>query len=141
MGWFFITILLPLVAPLLALLVFKLFPQVGPVPLIAPFKDGQLCWGALGFSASGLYEIFSPGGNGLASTNASTGWLAGMLIAALVISAMIAAGGSVFPKSTTAPPGVATAKHFACFFVSVVVTVSAAISYLAVHYKLLENHG
>lgn len=42
MGWFFITILLPLVAPLLALLVFKLFPQVSPMPLIAPFKDGHL---------------------------------------------------------------------------------------------------
>src|SRR5471032_1861762 len=91
-----------------------------PTPLIAPFKDGQLCWGALGFSASGLYEIFSAGGKGIAGATASTGWLAGMLIGALVVSAMIAAGGSVFPKSPTAPPGIGAAKHFACFFVSVV---------------------
>ena len=141
MGWFFITILLPLVAPLLALLVFKLFPQVSPMPLIAPFKDGQLCWGALGFCASGLYEIFSPGSKGLVIAAASTSWLAGMLIMTLVASAMIAAGGAVFPKSATAPPGVSMARHFSCFFVSVVVTVFAAISYLAVHYKLLENHA
>src|SRR5471030_1299470 len=136
MGWFFITILLPLVAPLLALLVFKLFPQVSPMPLIAPFKDGQLCWGALGFSASALYEIFSSGNKGLAITAASTGWLAGMLIVTLVFSAIIAAQGSVFPKAITPPPGISTARHFNCFFASVALTVLAAILYAVVHYSL-----
>src|SRR5471032_3363937 len=140
MGWFFITILLPLVAPLLALLVFKLFPQVGPMPLIAPFKDGQLCWGALGFSASGLYEIFSSGIKGWALT-ASTGWLAGMLILILVISAMIAAGGAAFPKPAVPLPGIGTAQHFACFFASVAITLLAGILYAVVHDTLLNYHG
>jgi hypothetical protein len=132
MGWFFIAILLPL----LALLVFKLFPQVSPVPLIAPFKDGQLCWGALGFSASGLYEIFSSDSRGIAITAASTGWLAAMLIVTLVFSGIVAAGGSVFPKSPTAPPGISTARHFACFFASLIAALLAATLYAVVHYSL-----
>ncbi|WP_295993653.1 hypothetical protein [Rugamonas sp.] len=140
MGWLLITILLPLVAPLLALLVFKLFPQPNPLPLIAPFKDGQLCWGALGFSASGLYEIFSSGSEGMTITAASTGWMAGVLTVSLVFSAMIAALGSAFPKSPTPPPGVSLVKHFACFLASVMLSLLAAVLYAVVHYTL-KNHG
>jgi hypothetical protein len=57
MGWFTITILLPCLAPLLASLTFKLLtlPEGAEASPMKAFRDGQLCWTALGFCAAAQY--------------------------------------------------------------------------------------
>jgi hypothetical protein len=59
-GWFLVNILAPLLLPVLVILPLK--PLHLPVPpsrlrLMAAVKDGQLCWGAIGISASAIYEL------------------------------------------------------------------------------------
>ena len=58
MLWVLVTIVLPLVLPVLAMLCLQLFPQVVPTAdWITPIKDGQLCWGAIGMAFSGMYDV------------------------------------------------------------------------------------
>jgi hypothetical protein len=51
MGWLLISIILPLVAPICALLFLRplpLPPELAPLRnLVVPIKDGQLCWVAI----------------------------------------------------------------------------------------------
>lgn len=139
MGWFIVSILLPLVAPLMAAAVCKAVPLPVTVELMAPFKDGQLCWGALGFCASALYEMDVPGEHGPIISQAIKSWMSGGVIALLVIAALLAAVGATFVTPLPKPAGVKWYKHFYCFLCSVVITTSAACAYAVIHYGLLGS--
>ena len=74
MGWFIVSILIPLIAPIIGMLVLQRLPL--PVNnsekhLLVPIKDGQLCWASVAFCALAMYEIAVPGTEGpLVSGNA-----------------------------------------------------------------------
>ncbi len=139
MGWFIVSILLPLIAPLLASAIFKTVPLPVPIHLMAPFKDAQLCWGALGFCASALYELDSLEIHAPIIRQDIKSWVSGGVIALLVIAALLAAAGATFVTPLPKPPGIPWHKHFVCFLYSVVVTVFAACAYAVVHFGLLGS--
>jgi hypothetical protein len=142
MGWFVVSIFLPLIAPLFALLLIRQLPLplniLQNVDFMIPFKDAQLCWGALGLCASALYEIAVPGEHGAIVSVAYVGWANGVFITVLVAASILAAMVSIFPTSMPRPAGVPWHKHFGSFVSSLLVTTFAAGSYTVVHYGLLK---
>ena len=139
MGWFIVSIVLPLIAPLIASAVFKAVPLPVPISLMSPFKDGQLCWGALGFCASALYEMAIPQDHGILVSESVKSWISGGITTLLVLAALFAAAGATFGTTLPRPPGVSWHRHFACFDYSVAVTTFAALAYAVVHYGLLGS--
>jgi hypothetical protein len=129
MGWFAVTILLPCLAPLIVCLVFRLLPLPGSaqIPLLNAFKDGQLCWVAIGFCASAQYELAQ-------RQPSPDDWAGGTLSALLVLSSLIAAGGAMFPIQNSAVRGLAWLKHYRCFVASLFVWLAASAIYSVVHY-------
>lgn len=140
MGWFLVTVVIPLVAPIILLSVFWLFPLPPPmaaqVQLLAPIKDGQLCWGAMGFCVSALYEIAEPGLPDHALAHGLVGWANGGFIAILVFSALLASGGAVFTTPLNVPAGVSWQRHYATLLLSSGLTLLAALGYTVVHFSL-----
>ena len=136
MGWFIVSIVLPLIAPLLALAVFKTLPLPVRFTFIGTFKDGQLCWIALGFCASALYEIAAPAGDPQPQSG-TISWLSGALVGVLALSAMTAAGGAVFSTPVLRKPGVKWYVHYKCLLASLIMTFVAAPCYAWVHVNLL----
>jgi len=138
MGWFLLTVILPVVAPIGGLIVFWLLPlpaaTKAALKLVIPFKDGQLCWASMGFCVAGLYEIAEPGAYPLDHSMAN--WSDAGLIVLLVFSALLAAGGAAFPTPYPAPVGVKPAGHFATMLASFVLIILAAAAYTVVHFQL-----
>lgn len=139
MGWFLITIMLPLIAPLMASAVFKTVPLPIPANFMGPFKDGQLCWVALAFCASALYELAVPGERIPAISETRKNWLSGSIIPVLVLAALTAAAGGIFNTPLPRPGHVAWEKHFQYFLYSVAITLLAACEYMVLHYGLLAS--
>ncbi len=143
MGWILISVVLPLTAPLIALLFLR--PLALPEPLrpslslMVPLKDGQLCWGAISFCASSLYELGVRNWERTGITISGHGYLIACLIVLLVVSSLLAAGGAIFPTSNTRPPGVRWHAHYKCFLVSLALTFCAALAYILVHYEVIKR--
>jgi hypothetical protein len=140
MGWLLISIILPLIAPICALLFLRplpLPPEVRAlIGFIVPLKDGQLCWVAIGFCAPALYEISlanicSPG-----LLRGAAGYLNGVAITVIVASSLLAAGGAMFPTAPDRPNGIRWGRHYSCFLYSLVLTTCAASVYAVVHFGL-----
>jgi hypothetical protein len=59
-GWFLVTIVAPIFLPVFALLVTLILPVPEPLSkelkIMAPVKDGQLCWSVIAMGASMIYE-------------------------------------------------------------------------------------
>jgi len=134
-GWFLTTILLPVVAPNVMLAIWRAWvhlPGVDPGRLkpLVPLKDGQLCWAAIGFCASGLYELFEPG-------RVFDPQLRELFLTALVVllaaSSVVAGGGAVFPAPDK-PAGVKWHTHYKALKGSLVLTAASAIAYTLVHF-------
>lgn len=141
MGWFLVSIVLPLVAPLGAMWVFRRLPL--PVPavqksLLAPIKDGQLCWGAIAFCALALYEIAVPGADGALVSETVRGYANAGFILLMFPSAFIAAGGAIFPISIVVPVPKPWYRHYQAMATSLVLTIVAGGGYTVVHYGLLK---
>lgn len=143
MGGLLISIILPLIAPICALL----FLRPLPLPLgvrasiraIVPLKDGQLCWVAIGFCASALYEIGVSNPCNFRLPLGMLGYLNGVAIVMIVGSSLLAAGGAMFPTSRDRPQGVPWRKHYACFLYSLALTACAAGIYAVVHFGFTPN--
>jgi hypothetical protein len=97
-------------------------------------KDGQLCWVAIGFCASALYEIGIANPCNFRLPVGMLDYLNGVAIVIIVGSSLLAAGGAMFPTSADRPLGVAWSKHYACFLYSLVLTMCAASIYAVVHF-------
>ncbi|MBB3118756.1 hypothetical protein [Pseudoduganella violacea] len=143
MGWILISVVLPLTAPLIALLFLR--PLALPEPLrpslslMVPLKDGQLCWGAISFCASSLYELGVRNWERTGITTSGHGYLIACLIVLLVVSSLLAAGGAIFPTSNKRPAGVEWHAHYRCFLVSLALTFWAALAYILVHYEVIKR--
>lgn len=140
MGWFLVTVAIPLVAPIVLLALFWLLPLppaiASQVRLLVPIKDGQLCWGAMGFCVSALYEIAEPSATGRPIDPALVGWANGGFIVLLVFSAVLAAGGAVFSTPLGVPAGVDWRRHYATMLASLGLTALSAGAYTVVHFQV-----
>jgi hypothetical protein len=143
MGWFLVTILLPLIAPLIGSAIYRIFP-IPNKPLfldsvISTIKDGQLCWAALAFCCSALYEIDVPPEGGTAIIAAANAGKARFTVTLLlIIAGMIAAGGAAFPTDLACPQGEKWAKHYEVMVASFGITGLSAIGYALIHYGIFS---
>jgi hypothetical protein len=137
-GWFLVNILAPLFLPMLGILPLKLLHL--PVPasrlrLMATVKDGQLCWAAIGISASAIYELWCA-----ATSQVHMPAWSGAALAATVfnmlLSMVVAGGGAVF---TTPAPSVPAAGLRAWMRDHKVLVPSAAMAGFAA-YIVTELH-
>lgn len=140
MGWFLVTIIVPLIAPLIV------FALLRPLPLpeavrsalrwATPVKDGQLCWVAIAFCASALYEyaVFA-NGRGM-SVDTYLQFANGFAIAILVASSIVAAGGSLFRTPKDKPVGIPWIKHYSCFCASLVLALASSVFYAIIHFGI-----
>ena len=77
------------------------------VTLMATVKDGQLCWGAVSFSAAAMYELHSETALMPGIARALSGWVTGGLVLILGMAAMAAAGGAIFTTELRRARGMA----------------------------------
>lgn len=141
MGWFLVSILLPLLAPIAAMWVFQRLPlPVTPEQksILVPIKDGQLCWGAVAFCALAMYEIAVPGPDGPLVSESLRGYVDGGLILLMVPSAFVAAGGALFPIDVVVSLPGPWYRYYEALATSLALTILAAGSYTVVHYGLLS---
>jgi hypothetical protein len=140
MGWFLLTVVLPVIAPIGGLIVFWLLPLPAAVKsalkLVIPFKDGQLCWASMGFCVAGLYELAEPAPGARPLDHAVTNWSNAGLILLLVFSALLAAGGAAFPTPYPPPAGVKPSAHYATMLASFLLITLAGVAYTVVHFQL-----
>lgn len=137
MGWFLITIALPLLAPALLLLVLRALPLPPPwasTSLLVLVKDGQLCWIAMSFCASALYDLASATPSLELMGVDMVQPISAALIAILVVSSIIAALGAVFNTTSQRPAQLAWIAHFRAFFMSACLTAGAALLYTLAHF-------
>jgi hypothetical protein len=145
MGWFMVTIILPLVAPILLTAIYGVVPLPPDfsekTKVIVPIKDGQFCWVGVAFCASAIYEIADaggrPGGQSPPSLSTQSWWIIGGLIATLVSCSFIAAGGAVFSTPLRMPTGKVWHRHYATLVWSIGMTTVAAVIFSLVHYALV----
>lgn len=141
MGWFFVNIVLPLLAPIIGMLILQRLPlplSDEQIHLLVPIKDGQLCWGAVAFCALTMYEIAVPGTGQLLSGDA-VHWLNTGLTMSLSASALIAAGGAVFPTQIK-PVGMHDwYKHYQALATSLGLTALSGLAYTVVHFGVLKS--
>jgi hypothetical protein len=143
MVWFFVTVLVPLLAPFLLVPLFWILPISSHLKedarLVALAKDGQLCWVAMGFCVSGLYDIAVRAIDHTPYSASSAATLFIGLVIVLVISAILAAGGAVFPTSLQVPAGVSWHRHYLNLIASSSFTILAAAGYTVVHFGLTKS--
>ncbi len=141
MGWFLVNIIVPLVAPVLIVFLLR------PIPLpaatrsslqwIAPVKDGQLCWVAIAFCASALYE-YGTQASELGSTPAAIlQVLNGLANVCLVMSSIVATGGALYPTPLHRPRNAGWLRHYSCFCVSLFFAIASAGLYAIIHFEVL----
>ncbi|WP_137174414.1 hypothetical protein [Massilia sp. HP4] len=141
MGWFLVSILLPLAAPIAAMWVLQRCRL--PVPwtqksLLVPIKDGQLCWGAVAFCALAMYEIAEPGAGGTLVAEGLRGYANAGFVLIMVPSAMMAAAGAVFPISVASPLIGPWYKYYETLATSLTLTILAGGAYTVVNFCLLK---
>lgn len=129
MGWLLINICLPIGAPLGMYLLLPFLPLPRLLrrrlnPLMA-VKDGQLCWVAIGFCASGLHE---------ATVGGADEWLIGGLVLILVLSSLLACGGALFQTAVRDVRSGAWLGHYRCLVGSALLTLLAAGLFSVAHY-------
>jgi hypothetical protein len=105
---------------------------------VVPVKDGQLCWVAIAFCASALYEFATvPSESGRAIAK-SLQFANGFATAMLVASSILAAGGALFGTTAERPEGVGWVKHYACLCVSMMLALVSSVLYAIIHFGV---HG
>ena len=144
MVWFFVTVMVPLFAPFLLVPIFWILPISAHLKvdakLVALAKDGQLCWVAMGFCVSGLYDLAELVINaGTPYDSSSAGALFIGLIIVLMISAILAAGGAVFPTSLQVPVGAIWYRHYLNLIASALFTILAAAGYTVIHFAFAKS--
>ena len=94
---------------------------------------------AMGYCVSGLYDIAVRVIGHTSYNAASAATLFIGLIIVLVISAILAAGGAVFPTSLQVPEGVVWHRHYLNLIASSIFTILAAAGYTVVHFALAKS--
>jgi hypothetical protein len=139
-GWFLVTIMAPLMSPVIGLLILRLLPIPGPPPglkVMTTVKDGQLGWVVIAMGSSAIYELW-----GILEAGKSVpgweGWAFGGIILVMLSAMLVAAGGAVFstPLLTTAAGGLRVwATHYKLFIGSAIMAAVAAFLYTCIHFS------
>lgn len=134
MGWIAVNILIPLLAPIIFLLPFKLFPlppeNAKLLKWTTPIKDGQLAWAGLAFSAAAIYDLES-----VNSTDSWTKWMLGGIITLLVANGLVAALGGVFPKDHE-PEEPSPFSFYPAMSGAAILSALAGIAFAVVHFAM-----
>ena len=94
----------------------------------------------MGFCVSGLYDLAELVINaGTPYDSSSAGALFIGLIIVLMISAILAAGGAVFPTSLQVPVGAIWYRHYLNLIASALFTILAAAGYTVIHFAFAKN--
>lgn len=140
MGWFLISILIPVVAPVVLLSLYMLAP-VQPstqTNLITQVKDGQLSWAAFAFCASALYELAAAR---IPLDKSVANWSQGVMTALLLISAFFAFFSVVHPTPIPPPAGRPWYRHFGLLVGSGLVVSASAVAYTCLHFAINALNG
>lgn len=133
MGWTIVNVLVPIFAPLLVLLFFRLFPLPAStrryLRWTTPIKDGQVAWVALAFNAASAYDLMSA-----KEEVVGRGWVLGGLIVLTVANVLIAGLGGVFPVDSEPPEGTSPWRHYRAMSVSAWLTLLSAFMFIGVHF-------
>jgi len=135
-GWFLVTVALPVLAPMISLICMKAFPLAIPsaqLGLVNMIKDGQLCWAAIGFCTSALYEIAAPCPPGAGVAANVQGYLHGILTFILVLASLFAACGAVLPHTVGYALGVRRHGRYKVLMMSIGITLLSAGLYSLIH--------
>jgi hypothetical protein len=134
MGWFFVNLLVPIFAPIVAMVLLKGLNLPASTSVLSLVKDGQLGWAALGFCVSAKYEIAT---QGLILSQDATNALDSGFVFLIGASALMAAVGAVFPAGPL-PGGVPWYRHYRTLASTLLITALAGGAYTVVHYWLLK---
>jgi hypothetical protein len=93
----------------------------------------------MGFCVSGLYDIAVRVISHTPYNASSAATLFIGLVIVLVISAILAAGGAVFPTLLRVPEGVVWYRHYLNLIASSIFTILAAADYTVVHFALAKS--
>jgi hypothetical protein len=141
MGWFLVNVMAPMFLPMIGILPLRLLPIGAPqtsLRVMATVKDGQLCWAAIAMGASMIFELWQA----LESHKPLPSWTGTALasvILAMLISVVLAAGGSVFNTTVlTAPAGGMKPwlAHYRVFGGSAIMTGVTVVAYTALHFAI-----
>ena len=136
MGWILVTVALPVLAPMISLICMKAFPLAIPsaqLALLNLVKDGQLCWAAIGFCTSALYEMASPCAPGASVDASFQGYLSGFMTFMLVLASLFAACGAILPHTAGYALGVPWHRRYRVLAVSLAITAMSAGCYSLIH--------
>lgn len=145
-SWVFANLVAPIAAPvagalLVALFMYKRGSKNRKGHPLAPFKDGQLSWSALGMCLGGLYDLVNPAAGIVVPRNFSI-TMGIILVCLLIVSVGMAVLGAAlpaaWPKTPPAPLsfGQALVKRmfdYSILLASVVVTAATVYVYWEVH--------
>jgi hypothetical protein len=144
-GWFCVTVLLPIGAPIAFMFLYRFLPlpkrNRAMTKLILPIKDGQLCWIGMALCASALYEIDGwshPNGQMAALLYGYKGWASAGFGILLVACSIMAAGGAVFTTPVRRQAGVPWAEHYGVLIITALFTAVAAGCYTVVHFQIVS---
>jgi len=135
-GWFLVTVALPVLAPMISLICMKSFPLAIPsaqLALLNLVKDGQLCWAAIGFCTSALYEMAAPCAPGANVDANIQGYLNGAMTFLLVLASLFAACGAILPHTGGYAAGMPRYGHDRVLLVSLGIIVLSASFYSLIH--------
>jgi hypothetical protein len=137
MGWFLISIVIPIFTPLVLVGMYLLAPveQANGQKLISQVKDGQLSWPACGFCASALYELAE---SRMLLDEQFSNWAQGGFTVMLLISAFIALLSVVFPTPLPLPVRPLARRQFKMLLGSVAVVGISAIFYTWLHFLVSQ---
>ncbi|ABF10948.1 hypothetical protein [Cupriavidus metallidurans] len=132
MGWFLVTVALPVLAPMISLICMKAFPLAIPsaqLALVSVVRNGQLCWAAIGFCTSALYELAEPCPPSARVNAIFQGYLNGGMTLLLVLASLFAACGAVLPHTDGYASGVPRRGHNRVLLASLGITSLSAIGF------------
>jgi len=136
MGWFFITILLPLTAPVLLMLILRTVPLPQPwarTPIVELIQDGQLCWLAMSFCASALYELATRRELLELLGQTLVGYLNAASMITLFLSSTYAMLGAVFGARRHEASECSGVQRYGQLVASLLLTGLAGAGYTAIH--------
>ena len=128
LGWIFTTILVPLLAPNVVMWLLGLGIKQARVRKLAVVKDGQLCWAAVAFSSTGLFELSTTS----VLAGPGRGWVG--LVGSLMAGAFVAGTGAVFAAPQPLLNLPIDWTEYRLFLASLVITGLSALCLLVVHF-------
>jgi hypothetical protein len=148
-GWFLVTIMAPLITPVIGLLILRVLAINGvsadDAKVMSTVKNGQLGWTAIAMGSSALYELWGM----LAAGNPAAweGWALAGLVVMMAAAMLIAAGGSLAKvelRTTTGEGITAWTMHYRIFALTAVMAAITAFLYTYIHFsavaKALRDH-